>query len=121
MRNISITSLAVSMRPAALMRGAIRNATCAVVDGTRPLKAGHVQQRAQPRIAHRRQPVQPVLHDDAILARQRHHVRHRADRHQLQERFDDARAPSPAASPSVASSACTSLNATPTPHRFFSG
>jgi hypothetical protein len=83
-------------------------------------KARHVQQRAQAGVADGAQTAQPVFDQDAVLAGERHHVGHRGDGHQLEERFATRRTFS-GGHPSVASSACASLNATPAPHRFFSG
>ncbi len=79
------------MRPAALMRGADLERHLARV-GRRAStgESGDVQQRAQAGIAHLRQPAQTVRHDDAILAGERHHVGHRGDGRQLQERFGNA-------------------------------
>ena len=50
--------LAVSMRPAALMRGAIWNATCRDVGNAPSGESGDVQQRAQSGIAHLAQAAQ---------------------------------------------------------------
>ena len=72
------------------MRGAMRNATC-VADGTLPpVNPATSSSARSPGLRTSPQPAQAVLHDDAVLARQRHHVRHRADRHQLQKRFEHA-------------------------------
>ena len=120
-RKRSMTSLASAMRPAAFRRGAMRKATCGA-DGASPsAKPAHIQQRPQPGIANRAQPLQPVLDQDAVLARQRHDIGHRTDRDQL-EQATPARARRRSAGQSSArSSASISLKATPAPHRFFSG
>ncbi len=84
MRNISITGLR-------------RIHAAGGVDARRDLKAhlprrwsravcesGDIEQRAQARIAHRAQAVEPVLDNDAILAGERNHVGHRGDGHDFQ-------------------------------------
>ena len=107
------------MRPAALMRGAMRKATCVAV-GMRALKPATSSSARSPGLRTLTQAVQAVLDDDAVLAGERHHVGNRPDRHQFQKRFGDRRTLS-GGQPSVSIRPCTSLNATPTPQRFFSG
>jgi len=60
--------------------------------GTR-LESRHVEQRAQARIPHVAQPFQSALHDHAVFAGKRHHIGHRGNRHQLQQRIDQPLAP----------------------------
>ena len=67
------------------------------------------------------QPVQPVLDEDAVFPGERNHVGHGSQGDNLQERFGDAALLARAAQPMRANSAWASLNATPAPHRFFSG
>ena len=50
----------------------------------------HIEQRPQARIAYPIQPRQASFHDHPILAGERHHVGHRRDRHQFQQRIDQA-------------------------------
>ena len=79
------------MRPAALRRGAIWNATWRALGGVAPtVKAGDIEQRAQAGVAHLVEPAQAVSHQDAVLAGERNHVGHGGNRRQLEERFRDA-------------------------------
>ena len=48
------------------------------------LVARNLQQRAQSRPARVQDRIKAVAHEDAVLARERHHVGHRAQRHQVQ-------------------------------------
>ena len=86
-----MTFCASSMRPAALMRGAIWKATWRALGDAAVQQPGNFQHGAQAGILGLIQPFQAVLDDDAILADQRHHVGHGRDGHQLQERLQHAR------------------------------
>ena len=78
------------MRPAALMRGAIRKATSPEVSGL-PLSLRNLQQGLQPRIDRRAQAFESQLGEYAVLSTQRHRIGDGCDGRNLHERSQQLR------------------------------
>ena len=72
------------MRPAALMRGAMRNPTSPEVRG-RPLELRHFEQSLESGIDGRAQSLQSELGEYAVLTRERHRVGNGCDRYDFRE------------------------------------
>ena len=114
-----MTAFAVSMRPAALMRGAMRKATCVAV-GTEPAKPDTSSSARSPGLRTERSPSRPCL---TISRFSPVNGTTSATVPIATSLRNDSmtRRTLPAGQSSVANRPCTSLNATPTPQRLFSG